>query len=260
MAPAIHPTAVISEKAVLAADVEVGPCAVIGDDVELGLGCTVGAHAVLAGPARFGRGNRIFPHAVLGHAPQDLKYKDEPTRLEVGSNNVFREFCTVHRGTAGGGGVTTIGDDNYLMAYIHIAHDCHVGSRTIFANYAALAGHVDVGDDSMLGAFTAVHQFTRIGRYAFTGGMTAASQDVLPFMKTAGVDTTKTYGVNAIGLRRKGFSEDRIAALQNAYRILVSPRFNTSQALEKIEQEIPGTPDVRYLVDFIRSSKRGVHK
>jgi UDP-N-acetylglucosamine acyltransferase len=260
MAARIHPSAVVSDRAVLGEGVEVGPYAVIGDDVRLGDGCAVGAHAVLEGPATFGPENRIFPHAALGLAPQDLKYRGERTELRIGRGNVFREFSTVHRGTSGGGGITTVGDDNYLMAYIHIAHDCHVGSRTVFANYAALAGHVQVGDDASLGAFTAVHQFVRVGRYAFTGGLTAAAQDVLPYMKTTGTDRVKSYGVNAIGLQRKGFSEERIEALKKAYRLLVSPKLNTSQALEKIEAELSGSSDVEDLVAFIRGSSRGVIK
>ena len=260
MSGGIHPTAVVSPKAEIAAGVEIGPYAVIGEGVVLPAGCSVGPHAVLEGPAVFGEGNRIFPHAAIGLPPQDLKYRGEPTRLTVGARNVFREFSTVHRGTAGGGGVTTVGDDNYLMAYIHIAHDCHVGSRTIFANYAALAGHVEVGDDASIGAFCAIHQFTRVGRYAFMGGMTAAPKDVLPFFKTSGVDTTKTYGVNTIGLKRKGFSEERLHALGRIYRILVSPKLNTTQAVERIEAEFPGNEDAAYLAEFIRASKRGVHK
>lgn len=260
MASAVHPTAVVSARAQIASDVEIGPYAVIGDGVVLSAGCSVGAHAVVQGPSFFGESNRIFPNAALGFPPQDLKYRDEPTKLVVGLRNVFREFSTVHRGTAGGGGVTTIGDDNYLMAYIHVAHDCHVGSRTIFANYAALAGHVEVGDDASIGAFCAIHQFARVGRYAFMGGMTAAPKDVLPFFKTSGVDTTKTYGVNAIGLRRKGFSEERLEALAKIYRVLVSPKLNTSQALERIEAEFEGNADAVYLVEFIRASRRGVHK
>ena len=260
MSARIHATAAVSPRAELAPDVEVGPFAVIGDDVVLGRGCSVGAHAVLEGPSVFGEQTRIVSHAALGFPPQDLKYKGEPTRLVVGSRNVFREFCTVHRGTAGGGGVTTIGDDNYLMAYIHVAHDCHVGSRTIFANYAALAGHVEIGDDALIGAFCAIHQFARVGRHAFMGGMTAAPKDVLPFLKTSGADNAKTYGVNAIGLRRKGFSEERIEALGRVYRILVSPKLNTTQAIERIESEFPGNEDASYLVEFIRGSRRGVHK
>jgi UDP-N-acetylglucosamine acyltransferase len=260
MSAHIHPTAMISSRAELAGDVEIGPYAIIGDGVVLGPRCTVGAHAVIEGPSVFGEANRFFSHAAIGFPPQDLKYKGEPTRLVVGDRNVFREFSTVHRGTAGGGGVTTIGDDNYLMAYIHIAHDCHVGSRVIFANYAALAGHVEIGDDALIGAFCAIHQFARVGRHAFMGGMTAAPKDVLPFLKTSGADNAKTYGVNAIGLRRKGFSEERIETLGQVYRILVSPKLNTTQAIDRIEAEFPENEDAAYLVTFIRGSRRGVHK
>ena len=260
MTPRIHPTAVVSDGARLAASVEVGPYAVIGDAVELGPGCRVGAHAVIEGPATIGPENRIFPHALLGLAPQDLKYRDEPTKLAIGARNVFREFCTVHRGTAGGGGVTTVGDDNFLMAYIHIAHDCHVGSRTIFANYAALAGHVEVDDDAIVEAFCAIQQFSRVGRHAFMGAMTRAPQDVLPFVKTVGTDIVKTYGINAIGLKRKGFSDERIEELKKVYRVLSSPKLNMSQALDRITAEFGGSADAAYLVDFIRTSKRGVHR
>lgn len=256
----IHPTAVVSAEARLGEGVEVGPCAVIGPGVSLGRGCAVGAHAILEGPASFGEENRVFPHAALGLPPQDLKYRGEPTELRVGDRNVFREFSTVHRGTVGGGGATRIGDDNYLMAYIHIAHDCQVGSRTIFANYAALAGHVEIGDDAIIEAFCAIQQFSRVGRHAFMGAMTRAPQDVLPFVKTVGTDVVKTYGVNAIGLKRKGFADARIERLKEVYRILVSPKLNTSQALEKIAADFAGDEDAAYLVEFVRSARRGVHK
>jgi UDP-N-acetylglucosamine acyltransferase len=256
----IHPTAIVSPGAEIGDGVEIGPYAVVGDGVVLSAGCRVGAHAVLEGPAFFGESNRIFPHAALGLPPQDLKYRGERTELRVGARNVFREFLTVHRGTVGGGGVTTIGDDNYLMAYIHVAHDCRVGSRTIFANYAALAGHVEIGDDAILEAFCAVQQFSRVGRHAFVGAMTRCAQDALPFVKTVGTDVVRTYGVNAIGLRRKGFAEDRIDRLKEIFRRLTAPKWNTSQALDQIEADFPGDADAEYVVDFVRSAKRGVHK
>lgn len=256
----IHPTAIVFPGARVGDDAEVGPFAVIGDGVVLGRGCRIGAHAILEGPSTFGDENQVFPHAALGLAPQDLKYRGDPTELVVGARNVFREFSTVHRGTVGGGGVTRVGDDNYLMAYIHIAHDCQIGSRTIFANYAALAGHVEVGDDAIVEAFCAVQQFSRVGRHAFMGAMTRAPQDVLPFVKTVGTDVVKTYGVNTIGLKRKGFSEERIEALKEIYRILVSPRLNTSQAVERIESEFSGNEDAAYIVEFVRTARRGVHK
>jgi UDP-N-acetylglucosamine acyltransferase len=255
----IHPTAIVSEGAELADGVEVGPYAVVGPDVRLGRGTNVGAHAHLSGPAELGEGNRIFPHAVLGLEPQDLKYHGEPTRLVVGSRNVFREFATVHRGTVTGRGETVIGDEGYFMAYSHVAHDCRIGSRVVFANCAALAGHVDVGDNSVLGAFAACHQFTRVGKYAFVGAYAQIRQDVLPFCKTDGIEA-KTYGINTIGLKRQGFSEERLEALQRAYRLLIRSKLNTTQALERILEELSGQPDVDDMVEFIRSSKRGFHK
>jgi UDP-N-acetylglucosamine acyltransferase len=255
----VHETAVVAESARLAEGVEVGPYAVVGDGVALGAGTVVGAHAQIAGPATIGEGNRIFPHAVLGFEPQDLKYKGEETRLVIGARNVFREFSTVHRGTVTGRGETLVGDDNYFMAYSHIAHDCRIGSRTVFANYVGLAGHVDVGDGAVLGAFVGAHQFVRVGRFAFIGAYSQLRQDVLPFCRTDGMDA-KTYGLNRIGLTRSGFSRERLQALERAYRLLIKSKLNTTQALERIEAELPDQPDVEYLVEFLRSSKRGFHR
>ncbi|MEP6768654.1 MAG: acyl-ACP--UDP-N-acetylglucosamine O-acyltransferase [Acidobacteriota bacterium] len=259
MSAEVHATAIVSPSAILGEGVEVGPYAVVGDHVRLGNGTQVGAHANISGPAEFGEGNRIFPHAVLGLEPQDLKYHGEPTRLVVGSRNVFREFMTAHRGTVTGRGETVIGDEGYFMSYSHIAHDCRIGSRVVFANCAALAGHVDVGDHATLGAFAAAHQFIRIGNHAFVGAYAQLRQDVLPFCKTDGIDA-KTYGINAIGLKRNGFEDDRIDALQKAYRLLIKSKLNTTQALERIATELSGHPDVDDLVLFIRGSKRGFHK
>jgi len=255
----VHETAVVAESARLAEGVEVGPYAVVGDGVALGAGTVVGAHAQIAGPATIGEGNRIFPHAVLGFEPQDLKYKGEETRLVIGARNVFREFSTVHRGTVTGRGETLVGDDNYFMAYSHIAHDCRIGSRTVFANYVGLAGHVDVGDGAVLGAFVGAHQFVRVGRFAFIGAYSQLRQDVLPFCRTDGMDA-KTYGLNRIGLTRSGFSRERLQALERAYRLLIKSKLNTTQALERIEAELPDQPDVEYLIEFLRSSKRGFHR
>jgi UDP-N-acetylglucosamine acyltransferase len=255
----IHPSAVVSPDAEVEEGVEIGAYAVVGPGVRLSRGTFVGSHAVLEGPATFGEENRIFPHAVLGLGPQDLKYKGEPTRLTVGSRNVFREFATVHRGTLTGHGETVIGDENYFMAGSHVGHDGRVGSRCILANGASIAGHVEVGDHVILSAFSGAHQFVRVGSYAFVGGYTPMRQDVLPFCKTDGVDA-KTYGLNTVGLKRNGFSEERLEALQKAYRLLVKSKLNTTQALERIEKELPDQPDVRQLVDFIRGSKRGFHK
>jgi UDP-N-acetylglucosamine acyltransferase len=259
MSTVVHPTAVVSPKAELGEDVVIGPYAVVGEGVVLGARTTVGAHASVQGPAVFGEENRIFPHAALGFDPQDVKYRGEPTRLLVGSRNVFREFTTAHRGTPSGKAETVIGDDNYFMNYSHVAHDNRIGSRVVMANYAVLAGHVEVGSFAIVGAFNAIHQFCRVGAYAFLGAYTGCRQDVLPFCRTDGLDA-KTYGLNTIGLKRNGFSDERIEALQKAYRLLVKSKLNTSQALERIAAEIPNQPDVEELVRFIRTSERGFVK
>ena len=259
MTATVHATAVVSPDAVLGDGVSVGAYAVIGEGVVLGARTSIGDHASLQGPAVFGEDNRIFPHAALGFDPQDLKYRGEPTRLTVGARNVFREFTTVHRGTLSGDGATVIGDDNYFMNYTHIGHDNRIGSRVVMANYAVLAGHVEVGHHAIIGAFNAIHQFCRVGPYAFLGAYTGCRQDVLPFCRTDGLDA-KTYGLNTIGLKRNGFSDERIEGLQKAYRLLVKSKLNTSQALERIAAELPGQPDVEELVQFIRASERGFIK
>jgi UDP-N-acetylglucosamine acyltransferase len=194
----------------------------------------------------------------VGSPPQDLKYGGEPTRLEIGDNNVFREFVTLNRGTVGGGGVTQIGNDGLFMAYAHVAHDSQVGSRTIFANAATLAGHVEVADDATIGAFSAVHQFCRVGPFAFVGGYTAATKDCLPYMRTVGARPAKCYGPNLIGLERQGFSEERRRALKLMWRYLHSPKLNTTQALEKIREELAGQEDVDLVLEFMDTSQRGV--
>lgn len=260
MTASVHPSADVSPRATLAEGVTVGPFTVIADDVVLGKGTTVGAHASIEGPAIFGEGNRIFAHAALGFEPQDLKYQGERTRLVVGDHNVIREFATVHRGTATGHGETVVGSYNYLMAYTHIAHDNVIGSHCVIANCASLAGHVEVGDWVNIGAFTVAHQFVRIGSHAFLGAYSGLRRDALPFCRTDGLLDAKTYGINTIGLKRRGFSDDRIEALQRAYRLLVRSKLNTSQALERIEEEIPGQPDVEDLVAFIKGSQRGFHR
>jgi UDP-N-acetylglucosamine acyltransferase len=259
MSRTVHATAVVSPSAVLGEGVRVGAYAVIGDGVVLGARTSVGNNATVEGPAVFGEDNRIFPPAALGFEPQDLKYQGEPTRLVVGAGNVFREFSTVQRGTATGGGETVIGDENYFMNYTHVGHDNRIGSRVVMANYAVLAGHVEVGNNAKLGAFNAIHQFCRVGAHAFLGAYTACRQDVLPFCRTDGIDA-KTYGLNTIGLKRSGFSDERVEALQKAYRLLVKSKLNTSQALERIAEELPGHPDVEELVAFIRTSERGFIK
>ena len=259
MTATVHPAAIVSHEARLSEGVEIGPYAVVGADVVIGARTRVGAHASIEGPTVLGEENRVFPHAVLGFDPQDLKYRGEKTRLTVGSRNTFREFSTVHRGTVTGHGETVIGDDNLFMSYSHVAHDCRVGSFTVFANSASLAGHVDVGDRVVLGAFVGAHQFIRIGRYAFVGAYAQLRQDVLPFCKTEGIEA-KTFGLNRIGLQRLGFTEERLKALERAHRLLVKSQLNTTQALERIEAELPGHEDVADLVRFIKESRRGFHR
>jgi UDP-N-acetylglucosamine acyltransferase len=255
----IHPMAQVDPGAVLGEGVRVGPFAVIGEGVEIGAGTEVGAGAQVHGPARIGRENRIHPNACIGFDPQDLKYGGEEVWLEIGDRNQFRELCTIHRGTSKGGGVTRIGNENLFMAYTHVAHDCQVGSRTVFANNATLAGHVEVHDDATISAFTSVHQFCRVGRHAYVGGYSVVTMDALPFAKTVGLKPA-CYGLNSIGLKRKGVDPESIKRLEQAMRLLVRSGLNTAQALERIRAELAGDPEVDYLVSFIETAKRGVYK
>ena len=253
----IHPTAVIHPGAVIGEGTVVGPYAIIGPRVTLGNHCRIGASTVIDGWTDIGDHTEIFPLASIGLAPQDLKFKGEPTRLTIGTNNVFREFVTIHRGTAGGGGVTTIGDHNLFMAYAHVAHDCHVGNHTIFGNGATLGGHVTVDDWVTISAFSGVHQFCRIGKFAFIGGYTVVTRNALPYAKTVG-NRARIYGLNSIGLERRGFSRELIGKLRRAYRHLI--QHNTSRAIELIEGDPTlAAPEVAFLVEFIRhAGSRGV--
>ena len=249
----IHPSARIGEGTT------VGPHVVIGPDVRVGKRCRIGASVVVDGRTEIGDETQIFPMASIGLAPQDLKYKGEPTALRIGRRNIFREFVTINRGTAGGGGETTIGDDNLFMAYVHVAHDCHVGSHTIFGPHATLGGHVGVEDYANISAGSAVHQFCRVGQYGFIGGYSVVTKDALPFGRTIGSRPARIFGVNTIGLSRRGFTAGTIAQLRHAYRYLLQSKLNTTRALKQIEQDASlSTPEVRYLVDFIRTSQRGV--
>ena len=252
----IDPSAVVHPDAIIGDGTVIGPHAVIGQHVRLGRNCRVGASAVVEGPSEFGDGNEIFPFASVGLIPQDLKFRGEPTRLVVGDQNIFREFVTIHRGTEGGGGVTEIGDHNLFMAYAHIAHDCHVGNHTIFGNGATLGGHVTVEDYATISAFSGVHQFCRVGRHAFIGGFSVVTKDALPFAKTVG-NRARIYGLNTIGLVRRKFSSDSVTKLRRAYRYLLHS--NTSRALAQIEHDPTlQCEEVQYLVEFIRTSSRGV--
>lgn len=253
----IHPTAVVDPSAELAPDVVLGPFAVIGPEVQLASGVRVGAHAVVTGPARLGSSTQVFPHAVLGEDPQDKKYQGERTFLEVGAENVFREFTTVNRGTSGGGGVTRIGDRNLFMAYSHVAHDCQIGSGCVFANSVALAGHVIIQDFAVLGGLVGVHQHTRVGRLAMLGGGAMAAQDVPPFTIAQG-DRARLFGLNVIGLRRAGFSLAAIQALRAAYRELFKQGLPLRLALEQVRELYTEVAEVQELVAFVAGSTRGI--
>jgi UDP-N-acetylglucosamine acyltransferase len=255
----IHSTAVVSKQAEIDPSVEIGPFAVIEGAVVLHSGVTVGSHAVIKGPTVVGEGTRVFHHAVIGEDPQDLKYAGEATRLEIGKRNTFREFSTAHRGTAGGkgGGVTRIGDDNLFMAYSHVAHDCVVGNGCVFANCAALAGHVVIQDAAILGGLSGVHQHSRVGRMAMVGGGAMCTQDVPPFTIAQG-DRARLFGLNIVGLRRHGVSADTISALRDAYRDLFSQGLPMRIALEQVRASYARVPEVKELVEFIENSARGV--
>jgi UDP-N-acetylglucosamine acyltransferase len=252
----VHPTAIVHPAARLGEGTVVGPHAIVGEHVVLGRECRIGASSIIDGWTEAGDGNEVFPFASIGLIPQDLKFRGERTRLLIGHRNVFREFVTIHRGTAGGGGLTEIGDHNVFMAYAHIAHDCHVGHHTIFGNAATLGGHVTVEDYAAVSAFSGVHQFCRVGRHAFIGGYSVVTKDALPFAKTVG-NRARIYGLNTIGLERRKFSKDAINKLKRAFRCLVHS--NTSRALAQIDRD-PSLrcEEVQYLLDFIRSSSRGV--
>ena len=253
----IHSTAIVSSEAAFGDGVEVGPYAIIGAGVTIGVGSKIGAFSRIEGPTVIGERNVFYGQVSIGGPPQDLKYRGERTELHIGNDNMFREFVTINRGTAGGGGITTIESGNFFMAYSHVAHDCHVGSHTIFANNATLAGHVEIGDHATIGAFTAIHQFCRVGDHAFIGGYTVVTQDALPFIKTVGERPAKTYGINTIGLQRKGFSPETIDALDRAYRILIRSKLKLHDALLKIETDLGFFAETRYLVDCARHSQRG---
>jgi len=257
MSARVHPLAVVDPTAILGDGVEVEAFAVIGPGVEICAGPVVGSGAQLQGPARIGEGNRIYPHACVGTDPQDLKYAGEEVRLEIGDRNRIREFSSIHRGTGKGGGLTRIGDDNLFMVYSHVAHDCRVGSRTVFANNATLAGHCEVGDDVTLGAFSALQQFGRIGRHGYVGGYSRLLTDALPFVKTVGLRPV-VLGVNRIGLQRKGWEKERIAALSSAMRVYLRSGLNSSDALARLEREFADNDDVGYLIEFVRGARRGV--
>ena len=255
----IDATALVQPGAELGPGTTVGPHAFVGRHVRIGANCRVGASAIVDGWTDVGDDCEIYPFASIGQAPQDLKYRGEETRLLIGQRNIFREFVTIHRGTQGGGGVTTIGDRNLFMAYVHVAHDCHVGHDTIFGNMATLGGHVTVEDFVNISAGSGVHQFCRVGRHAFIGGYSVVTKDALPYARTVGSRPARIYGANSIGLMRRGFTQDVITKLKRSLRYLLQSKLNTTRALQQIERDQTlSCPEVQYLVAFIRSSTRGV--
>ncbi|RMF96650.1 MAG: acyl-ACP--UDP-N-acetylglucosamine O-acyltransferase [Gammaproteobacteria bacterium] len=253
----VHPTAIVSPAAELAPDVQVGPYAVIGPDVEIGSGTRIGAHTVVSGPTRIGRDNRIYPHASIGDDPQDKKYAGERTRLEIGDGNTIREFCTINRGTVQDGAVTRIGNDNWLMAYVHIAHDCQLGDHIILANNTSLAGHVHMEDWVICSGFAAVHQFCRIGAHSFLGPYVGMTRDVPPYMMVVGTPP-QPRGINAEGLKRRGFSPEQIRNVKEAARILYRSGLRLAEAMERLEALSAAQPELGILVEFLRRSERGI--
>ncbi|MCL2635613.1 MAG: acyl-ACP--UDP-N-acetylglucosamine O-acyltransferase [Betaproteobacteria bacterium] len=253
----IHPTAIVDPAARIDANVEIGPYCIIGPHVEIGENTVIGPHVVISGHTRIGRDNRIFQFCSLGEAPQDKKYAGEPTRLEIGDRNTFREYCTCNIGTVQDAGVTRIGDDNWIMAYVHIAHDCQVGNKTIFANNAQLAGHVVIEDWAILGGYTGVHQFCRVGAHVMTAVGTVVLQDVPPYLMAAG-NTAQPYGINVEGLKRRGFTADSLTALKRAYRTLYKSGLLLEEAKQKLAEDARTQPDVQRFVDFLEVSRRGI--
>jgi len=253
----IHPSAIVHRSARLAPDVEVGPYSVIGEHVEVGAGSFIGSHVVLDGHTRIGRKNTIWHFVSIGAPPQDKKYKGEPTGVEIGDRNTFREFCTINRGTVQDAGVTRIGNDNWIMAYVHFAHDCQIGNNTIFANLSQIAGHVSVGDWAILGGNTQAHQFVQVGAHSFTGMGTYLAQDLPPYVTAAG-NMAKPFGINKEGLKRRGFSPETIAGLKRAYKTLYRKGLTLEHAVGELKAQAAACPEVQPMLDFIARSKRGI--
>jgi UDP-N-acetylglucosamine acyltransferase len=254
----IHPTAIVDPAAHVPESCTIGPFCIVGADVEMGEGCELLSHVVLKGPTKIGSNNRVFPFTTLGLEPQDLKFKGEKTRLEIGNNNTIRESVTIHRGTPGGGGITRVGSNCLIMAYVHIAHDCEIADNVIMANAATLAGHVIVEEYAVVGALCPVHQYVRIGAYSYIGGGTTITQDVLPFSLTSAKREVHAYGMNSVGLQRKGFSKERLRKIHQAYRGILNSKMNVGGALEKIKDQGDLGEDVERLVKFVEGSERGI--
>jgi UDP-N-acetylglucosamine acyltransferase len=256
----VHPTAVIDARAKVPASCKIGPYCVIGADVELGEGCHLVSHVAIEGPTKIGADNGFFPFCAIGMAPQDVTYKGEPTRLEIGDHNEIRESVTINRGTVKGGGLTKLGSHLLIMAYTHIGHDCLIEDHVMLVNGATLGGHVTVEEWAVVGALCPVHQFVRIGAHSYIGGGTVITQNVLPFSMTSAARDTHAYGMNKVGLERRGFSKERISKIHHAYKILLASKMNTSQALEQLRSESDRGEDVDMLIRFIEASERGIIK
>jgi UDP-N-acetylglucosamine acyltransferase len=256
----IHPTAIVDPSARVAGSAEIGPYCVVGADVRIGAGTRLMAHIYLEGPLEIGEDNVFFPYSTIGVAPQDLKYQGDRRQTRIGHRNKIREFVNIHRGTEGGGMVTSIGDDNLLRVQVHVAHDEQVGNHTVLSHAAVMGGHVTIGDWAVIGASTGVHQFCRVGKHAIIGGYSVITRDVLPFSNTVTDREAKVFGENATGLKRRDFSADTIDALHKAFRLLTRAGLNTSQAVERIMTEVPASHEVNELLDFIRTSERGFIK
>jgi UDP-N-acetylglucosamine acyltransferase len=257
---AIHPSAIVDPAAAIDGSAEIGPYCIIGANVTVAARTRLLGHVFIEGPTEIGEDNTFYPYSTIGVAPQDLKYKGERSATRIGDRNQIREFVAIHRGTEGGGMLTSIADDNLLMAYTHVAHDTHVGSHTVIGHGATLGGHVTVGDWAVVSAGSAVHQFCRIGRHCIIGGYSVITQDVLPFSTTVSPRDVKVFAANATGLERRGFATENIEALHKAFRLMTHAKLNTSQAVERIQAEIAMTPELEELIEFIRTSERGFIK
>jgi UDP-N-acetylglucosamine acyltransferase len=260
MATEIHPTAVVHDGAVLDEGASIGPFCIVGPKVKIGAGSQLQSHVVVEGRTEIGSGCTVYPFSYLGQPPQDVKYKGEDTAVKIGNNNQIREYVTIHRASVKGDGVTEVGDGNFLMAYVHIAHDCKLGSHIVIANYSGLSGHVELEDHVMVGGLTGIHQFVRVGKYAMVGGFTGVGSDVPPFMLSTGTGTgrAKLYGLNTVGLKRHGFSNEDVSELKQAYKILFRGNLGMSEAIKKVQEELPYTEHIAYLIEFIQKNKRGI--
>lgn len=257
MAKEIHPTAIISPDAEIAEDTSIGPFCIIHDRVHIKKGTRLMSHVVIEGTTEIGENCTIYPFASIGLAPQDLKYRGEQTGVRIGNHNTIREYCTINRASVSGDGITSIGDHNFLMAYVHVAHDCKIGNSVIMANLATLAGHISIEDHAVIGGLVAIHQFTRVGAYAMVGGFSGVGQDIPPYMIASGA-RVKLFGLNTVGLKRHGFSDVTVNELKKAYKILFREKRTLKDAIKKIQEDLPYTDEIRRLIEFIQKNKRGI--